>query len=168
MSSVALGELLTVAAVPVATVLIMIAAILSRRFRRTASVLAALGVVALISMLIGGRRLSAPLVEARALQAARFADLEIGFDQAQVEALMGPPDRRCEGPGDQEHEARATEILRQRLFKATTERWIYGLGGGAAQGGDCLPAYADGEIGFNADGRVLWYVELTGERFMTY
>lgn len=169
----ALGELLTVGAVPVAAAVAVLAAILARRHRRAAWVLVGVAAVVLVGMTVAGRRLSAPFEDARARQLGRFAPLAVGLTAAEVETALGAPDLRCPGEGVYAHRVMGTTELLARLFAATEERWIYFLPGATADHDSaardaCQPRHGDGVVGLNAEGRVIWYVELTDERFLTF
>lgn len=166
----ALGELLIVGAIPAAATLAIIGGILARRHRRLAYVLAALAGVVLVAMMVTGRRLTAPLNELRSVQKERFADLEVGWTREAVEASLGAADLRCPGEDFHEHRVMGTTELLSNLYASTTERWIYTVPGAqpTQERPGCRPLYGDGEVGFNAEGRVIWYIELTDETFMTF
>jgi len=171
-TSVALGELLAVAAMPVAAVVAMVAAILARRRPGLARILGVTAILLAVGMITAGRRLSEPMNTARHAQRERFAPLKIGLPRSEVETRLGEPDLICPGEGLHPHKARATEELRQRLFAATRERWIYFLPVTGATGephpSDCKPLYGDGEVGFNEAGEVIYFIELTDETFLTF
>lgn len=155
-------------AVPAAAIVAVVAAILARRHRRTARVLMGLAVVVLAGMLVAGRRLSEPFNELRGRQLERFAPIAVGLTHDQVAAALGEPDLRCPGDGYHAHEVMGTPELVTRLFAATDERWIYFMPGADADHQDCKPLHGDGEVGFNAAGQVIWFIELTGETFLTF
>lgn len=170
-TSVALGELLAVAAVPVAAVVAMVAALLARRRPGPARILGISAILLAAGMIAAGRRLSEPLTTARLAQRERFAPLQIGLSRSDVEARLGKPDLICPGAGFHPHRARATEELRQRLFAATRERWIYYLPMAETLDdprADCKPLFGDGEVGFNEAGQVIYFIELTDETFLTF
>ena len=167
--STALGELLMVGAVPVAAAITILAAILARRYRRFALGLAGLALALLAGMMITGRRLAEPLDQLRQAQMERFADFSVGWTREQVEASLGPPDLECAGQGVYVHQVMGTQELLKNLYDSTAERWIYFPPGVDEEpGGECEPRYADGEVGFNAEGRVIWYVELTEATFLNF
>lgn len=167
--STALGELLIVASVPLAAAIAIVAAILARRHRRLAYVLAGLAVVVLIGSMAAGRRLAEPLNEMRKRQTERFAALEIGWTREEVAAALGRPDLECPGEGAHVHKAMGTRELVIGLYESTAERWIYFLPGTADQArAGCRPRFADGEVGFNTEGKVIWYIELTDDTFLTF
>ncbi len=170
-SSVALGELLTVAAMPVAAVVAIVAAILAARRPRLARAVGISAILLAAGMIAAGRRLSEPLAAARLAQRERFAPVQVGLERSEVEARLGEPDLICPGEGLQPHKARSTEGLRLRLFAATRERWIYFLpmaGATDAPHPECKPLYGDGEVGFNEAGEVIYFIELTDETFLTF
>lgn len=169
-SSDALGELLIVGAVPMAAILAIIAGILAAKRPLLARVLLGLAVIALISMMLTGRHLVGPLNELRQQQTARFASIEIGLSRQQVETALGSADRKCPGEGAHVHKVRGTPELVGRLYASTTERWIYDLPGAAKAepGPECQPNYGDGEVGFNEAGKVIWYIEMTDDTFLTF
>ncbi len=61
-----------------------------------------------------------------------------------LSAPLGAPDLECSGEGGRGHRVRGT------------------------QEAECLPRYADGEVGFNSQGKVIWFIELTDETFLTF
>ena len=165
----ALGELLIVASIPVAAAIAILAAILARRYRRLAVALAGLAIVVLAGFMIAGRRLSEPLNEMRKRQTERFAPLETGWTRAEVEALLGDPDLECPGEGAHAHKVMGSRDLVRNLYASTAERWIYFLPeSGGAERSQCRPRFGDGEVGFNSEGRVIWYIELTDDTFLTF
>lgn len=167
--STALGELLIVASVPLAAVILIVAAMLARKFRRLAFTLAGLSVVVLAGLMITGRRLSEPLIEIRKRQTERFEPLRIGWTRDEVREILGEPDLQCPGEGAHVHRVMGTRELVLNLYASTAERWIYFLPESAGRDrSDCRPRYADGEVGFNAEGRVIWYIELTDDTFLTF
>ena len=174
----ALGELLVVGAVPAAALVAIVAAILARRHRRPARALMGLAVVVLVGMIVAGRRLSAPFDDVRERQLARFAPLAVGWTAAEVEAVLGEPDLRCPGHGAYPHRVMGTPELLARLFAATDQRWIYFLPGAttdhdsadhdSADHDACQPRFGDGVVALDAEGRVIWFIELTDETFLTF
>ena len=168
-SPTALGELLMVGSIPLAVVIAIVAAFLSTRRRRLARALMVLAVVVLAGMMLAGRYLSAPLEALRARQLERFEPLEVGWSRSQVRSALGTADLECTGEGGRGHQVRGTQELLARLYDATTERWIYFPPGAPPEDhGECLPLSADGEVGFNSQGKVIWFIELTDERFLTF
>lgn len=170
LSSAALGELLIVGALPMAAILAIVAAILAARRPRLARVLMVSALLALVGMMITGRRLVKPLNEIRKQQSARFAPVKVGWTQGQVEDALGAADRRCPGEGAYLHKVRGTSELVSSLYASTTQRWIYFVPGSTDEESrlECQPGYGDGEVGFNAAGQVIWYIELTDETFLTF
>jgi hypothetical protein len=95
--------------------------------------------------------------------------LEVGDPADRVEELMGVPGARCRG-GDLEHldasfplgwPAASVATTLQTLGEETRDRWVYPLSSRREAG--CAPADRQTEIGFDAEGRVLWLVGIMGE-----
>jgi hypothetical protein len=172
MTSVALGELLLVAAVPVAVVIAILGAILSARHRRSALAIVGCAVAVMVAMFLTGRHLIAPLTEMRAAQKERFEPVEIGQTREAVREILGEPDLSCPGEGYVAHKARGSAKLEIHLYESTTERWIYFAPGDAADAGvpreGCQPLFGEGEVGFNAAGNVIWYISTTDDTFVTF
>lgn len=170
LSSDALGELLIVGAVPMAAILAIIAGILAAKRPLLARTLLGMAVLVLVGMMLAGRHLAQPLNELRQKQTARFKSIEIGLTHQQVEDALGPADRRCPGEGAHFHKVRGTSELVGRLYASTTQRWIYDLVGKSSRESEpeCQPRYGDGEVGFNEAGRVIWYIEMTDDTFLTF
>jgi hypothetical protein len=163
------GELLIVGSVPAAAAILIVAAMLARRHRRLAYAVAGLAVVVLAGFMALGRHLGEPLNEIRKRQKGLYAPLRVGWTREEVAALLGEPDLLCPGEGAHVHKVMGTRQLVRGLYASTAERWIYVLPESAdRERPDCRPHYADGEVGFNAEGRVIWYIELTDDTFLTF
>jgi hypothetical protein len=98
-----------------------------------------------------------------------MASLELGEPMGRVAGVLGPPAARCPGrnlshldesfpPG---WPAPSIETTLQALGEETGERWIYPLDDDDPA--DCSPADGQTELGLDAEGRLLWYVAITGE-----
>lgn len=94
--------------------------------------------------------------------------LDFGDEAQKVTSLLGPP-LECR-PDSLEHlrgsfregwSPRAAEAALQRLESETDARWIYPLD--TREVGRCDGAERQTEIGLDAEGRVLWYVTITGK-----
>lgn len=95
--------------------------------------------------------------------------LNPGDPLERVTELLGEPGARCSA-GDLSHlaesfppgwPAASVETTLQTLGTETRERWIYPLD--PDDEAPCAPTNEQTELGIAADGRLLWYVAITGE-----
>lgn len=95
--------------------------------------------------------------------------LELGDPAERVMQIMGRPGARCPGR-DLDHlsgsfppgwPAAALETALQTLGEKTHDRWVYPLSSRRSAG--CAPADNQTELGFDAEGRLLWYITIVGE-----
>src|SRR5690606_25052031 len=95
--------------------------------------------------------------------------LELGDLAARVAEVLGPPGARCSA-GDLSYlsdsfppgwPTPAVETTLQALSQETGDLWIYPLD--PDDEATCAPAEGRTELGFDAAGRLLWYVAITGE-----
>jgi hypothetical protein len=93
--------------------------------------------------------------------------IAIGADSAAVASALGPPPGSC-GRGSLEHlrdhfptdlPGATVESTMDRLNRETARRWVYPRRG---RDGGCGAGRGATEIGLDREGRVLWYVPLTG------
>lgn len=173
LSDVALGELFLVGAVPAAVVLGMVGAILAKRHRRVAITFAVLAVVTMLTMISLGRQKIKPLSDLRIAQKALFADMEIGQTREIVRENLGEPDLICPKEGYHAHKVRGTSELESQLYAATAERWIYFARTlkettHLEERDGCKPLFGEGEVAFNAENEVLWYIPVTDDAFLTF
>ena len=98
----------------------------------------------------------------------RAGDLRLTADSASVRALLGTPGATCT-TGGLEHLARrfpagtppaTVEDVIARLQRETAQRWVYPLDEDDRVG--CVPPEGATELGLDRQGRVLWYVPVTG------
>lgn len=94
--------------------------------------------------------------------------IAIGADSARVHAAFGAPARDCPA-GSLEHLRRhlpedtppaLVEGTLEDLRRRTARRWVYPKKGQAAS---CTARADATEIGLDREGRVLWFVPVTGE-----
>ena len=126
--------------------------------RRVTAVIVALGLLVLLwVVLFTGDR-------GRERNAGKIA---LGADSAQVAGVLGPPASAC-ATGSLEHlrdhfptdiPGATLESTLERLRRETARRWVYPRNGEAAA---CTAAAGATEVGVGHDGRVLWYVPVTG------
>lgn len=102
-------------------------------------------------------------------RSAQVERLQLGDPRERVSEVMGPPGARCSG-GDLGHlaesftpgwPAASLATALQTLGEETGERWVYPLSSRRTAG--CEPADRQTELGFDAEGRLLWYVVIVGE-----
>jgi hypothetical protein len=94
--------------------------------------------------------------------------IRVGDEVARVEELLGPA-QRCPVNGlahlrtrfADEWPVAAVDVALQRLSRETAERWVYPVD--ARRPADCAGGEGNTEIGIGRDGRVLWYVTITGK-----
>ncbi len=95
-------------------------------------------------------------------------DLRLMADSASVRALLGTPGATCT-TGGLEHLGRrfptgtppaAVGEVTDRLQRETAQRWVYPLDEDGRAG--CVPPDGATEVGLDRQGRVLWYVPVTG------
>lgn len=103
-------------------------------------------------------------------RSAEVARLALGDSRERVTEVMGTPLARCPGGGDLSHldpgfppgwpgASRAATL--QTLSEETSERWVYPLRARGEIG--CLPGDGQSEFGFDAEGRLLWYIAFVGD-----
>jgi hypothetical protein len=99
----------------------------------------------------------------------RVGRLAPGDSASRVTALLGAPAARCPA-GSLGHlresfppgwPAASAETTLQELAAETTDRWVYPLDD--ERPGDCEGEEGQTELGFDGDGRLLWYVAILGE-----
>lgn len=101
------------------------------------------------------------------------SSLSLGDEARRVEALLGGGGIRCpaasighlRGSLPEEWGAAAAETALGRMARETAERRVYPLDHRGQAG--CSVASGATEVGLGADGRVLWYVAVTGRTRMT-
>lgn len=87
-----------------------------------------------------------------------------GMTADSVRSVLGSPNRICVDPGIEHIDLRGdTERLRAALASATNERWVYSERAPDRPvvrdpGPDCQAPITATELGFDADGRLRWYV----------
>ncbi|HLL46385.1 MAG TPA: hypothetical protein VK399_06740 [Longimicrobiaceae bacterium] len=95
-------------------------------------------------------------------------DIELMADSASVRALLGTPGATCT-TGGLEHLGRRFPTgtppamvgeVTDRLQRETAQRWVYPLDEDGRAG--CVPPDGATEVGLDRQGRVLWYVPVTG------
>lgn len=125
--------------------------------RRASAAILGLGLLVLWVVLFTGDR-------GRERNAGKIA---VGADSARVAAALGPPGRAC-ATGALENLRdhfppdlpRATvESTLDRLRRETARRWVYPRRG---EEPGCAARPGTTEVGIGRDGRVLWYVPVTG------
>lgn len=123
----------------------------------------ATGVVFLLGVLVLAWVISPTERKRRAI----VEDLELGDDSLQVLTALGTPVRcpprsadviRGGFPGD--WPAPAIESALERMQEETAQRWIYAIN--PRKRLPCSTEKAHTEIGIGKDGRVLWYIPVTG------
>jgi hypothetical protein len=95
--------------------------------------------------------------------------LEPGDSTSRVEELLGSAGTRCP-VGSLAHLERSfppgwpgasTQTAIQALARRTTERWVYPLS--SRHRSECSPVDGVTELGVGGDGRIVWYVAITGK-----
>lgn len=95
--------------------------------------------------------------------------LEIGDSISRVEELLGPEVTHCP-VGSLQHlqssfptgwPGASIQAALPALAKRTRERWVYSLG--KDQRADCAAVDGVTEIGVGSDGRLVWYIAVTGK-----
>lgn len=91
--------------------------------------------------------------------------LEWGMPADSVRAALGPPNRICVG-GEVEHVDPPAGLDRAALAAVTAERWIYSERAPEDEpprvpGPDCRSEPTATELGFDAGGRLRWFVRET-------
>lgn len=99
--------------------------------------------------------------------AKRMGKLYRGRGAEEIRVATGAPDLVCSaGPDSMRHlrgyaAARKTPEVFRRVVASTKERWVYFCTGPTFRKdarARCLPAYGDAELGFDANGQLLWAV----------
>lgn len=96
----------------------------------------------------------------------------LGNTTEQVARQLGRPAAVCPVGGLEHLQERfptgtppaTAEQALARMQQETAERWIYPLETEAGAKAGCTPRQGDTEIGLDRNGRVLWYVPVTGRR----
>jgi hypothetical protein len=98
---------------------------------------------------------------------AVMGELEIGADSSRVVRLLGAPVRcssatvaRMRAGFPTDWPAPAVESVSGRLAQATAQRWVYAINRRKRLG--CGAAEGHTEVGVGKDGRVLWFIPVTG------
>jgi hypothetical protein len=99
--------------------------------------------------------------------------LEVGDSVARVEELLGRGAVHCPVGSLQHLEksfpagwpASSIQSALQAISRRTRERWVYPLS--SRHRPSCTPADGVTEIGVGADGRLVWYVAVTGKTTLT-
>jgi hypothetical protein len=96
-----------------------------------------------------------------------MGELEIGADSARVHRLLGAPVRcsaaqvaRMRAGFPTDWPAPAVESVSARLAGATAQRWVYPINLRKRIG--CGAADGHTEVGIGKNGRVLWFIPVTG------
>lgn len=99
--------------------------------------------------------------------------LEVGDSVSRVEHLLGHGAARCPVGSLQHLEqsfpagwpGASVQTALHAMAARTKERWVYSLS--ARHHPSCTPADGVTEIGVGADGRLVWYVPVTGKTTLT-
>jgi hypothetical protein len=122
-----------------------------------------LSILAAALLLLGGA-LACDADRSRAQQ-KRFASLRLGQTGEQVRVAFGNPARICSGAAslaEHQGQARNGAAVIRALSSRTATHWIYPFDP-IHPPPDCRPRYNDTDIGFDAEGKVVWFIVQTYE-----